>query len=231
MLVQADASGLEWRILVLLSRDPIGIKEIQEGQDIHKNNQISLNLPDRLTAKKFLFRTIYRGSGWAFARDNEFRHISSDPEFWDNKNAEFYRKYGGIDRCHQTWAVQAANTRMLSGPSGRSWRIDPKPNGDTPWTTLTNYPVQGTAADLMTLARVSLRNRLKTGKLQSLLISTVHDSLVADVCRSEVDKVKELMYNTFNDLPKNISKFWGIESPIPFPCEIKVGHNLGDMSE
>jgi hypothetical protein len=62
-----------------------------------------------------------------------------------------------------------------------------------------------------------------------MLISTVHDSLVADVCKKELDIVIEMMYNAFNDLPKNMKKFWGIETPIPFPCEVKYGPNLGEM--
>jgi len=229
MLVVCDASQLEWRILLLLSGDQVGIREIVEGQDVHGNNQKELKLPSRLIAKIFLFRTIFRGSGWAFAKDNDFRHISDDPKFWDERNEAFYRKYWEIDRCHQTWAMQVMKNHFMSGPSGATWEISPKEDGNIPWTQLTNYPVQGTAADLMSIARVSLRNRLRAGKLQSFLTSTVHDSLIVDGPASELDKVAELMYNTFYSLVPNMKKLWGIESPIPFPCEVKYGPNQGDL--
>lgn len=231
MLIACDASALEWRILALLSNDQVAIEELNSGADVHSLNQAELQLPTRLIAKIFLFRTIYRGSGWAFSKDNDFKHVSTDPDFWDKKNEVFYRKYGGINKCHQEWAVRVSTQKTLIGPSGREWAIPLKADGSLPWTTLTNYPVQGTGADLMALARVSLRNRLKTGKLQSLLISTVHDSLVIDSPKQDIDKVIGMCYNVFDDLPKNVKKFWGMESPIKFPCEIKVGHNLGEMEK
>ena len=229
MLIQADASGLEWRILLLLSGDRVGISEILSGEDTHAKNQLELKLPSRLIAKIFLFRTIFRGSGWAFAKDNDFRHISSDPKYWDERNEAFYRKYWEIDKCHQTWAMQVMKNHSLQGPSGSSWEISPKFDGSIPWTQLANYPVQGTAADLMSIARVSLKNRLQGGRLDSLLISTVHDSLIVDGPHSELDIIAEMMYNTFDNLVPNMKKLWGIESPIPFPCEVKYGPNLGDM--
>ena len=43
MIIQADASQLEWRVLLELSRDPVGIQEVQERQDTHTNNQVAEN--------------------------------------------------------------------------------------------------------------------------------------------------------------------------------------------
>jgi len=88
---------------------------------------------------------------------------------------------------------------------------------------------QGTGADLLAIARVSLRNRLKTGKLRSLLISTVHDSIIADVPEEEKEIVVNMMHETFKSLPANMKKLWGIDSPIPFPAEVKIGTNLKDL--
>ena len=163
--------------------------------------------------------------------DNEFKHVSTDPDFWDKKNEGFYSKYSEIDQCHQRWKSQVMNGKKIIGPSGREWQIPPRDDGSVPWTTLTNYPVQGTGADLMAIARVSLRNRLKTGKLKSQLISTVHDSLVADCPPEEKEAVAEAMYKTFDNLLPNMKKLWNVDSPIPFPCEIKIGNNLGEMSK
>jgi len=142
VLIQCDSVGLEWRILTLLSGDQTAIDEINSGADIHSLNQAELALPSRLIAKKFLFRTIYRGSGYAFSKDNEFKHVSVDPKFWDKKNEGFYRKYAGIDQCHHKWKVQVMNGKRILGPSGREWTIDPRSDGEPPWTTLTNYPVK-----------------------------------------------------------------------------------------
>lgn len=231
MLIQCDASGLEWRILVLLSGDKTAIEEINSGADIHSLNQAALELPSRLIAKKFLFRTIYKGSGYAFAMDNEFKHVSKDPDFWDAKNEGFFSKYWEIDQCHQRWKSKVMNGQPIVGPSGREWMISRKPDGSPPWTTLTNYPVQGTGADIMAIARVSLRNRLRSGKSKSLLINTVHDSIIVDAPKEEITMVAGKMHESFEALVPNMHKLWGIESPIPFPCEIKIGKNLGAMTK
>ena len=97
------------------------------------------------------------------------------------------------------------------------------------WTVFTNYPVQGTGADLMALARVSLRRRLILGNYRSLLVSTVHDDIKLDCPDDEVEAVGQLVYKVFDDIPLNLKKLWGINLPIPFPCEVKIGHNLADM--
>ena len=64
-----------------------------------------------------------------------------------------------------------------------------------------------------------------------MLINTVHDSIYVDTENAGLDFVVESMYNTFDDLPKNIEKLWGIKCPIAFPGEVKIGHNLGEMEK
>ena len=231
MQVQCDASQLEWRMALLLSRDEVGIEELKQGQDVHGLNQVAFVLPERLIAKRFLFRTIFRGSGWAFANDNDFKHVSNDPDFWDEKNKLFYKKYKGLDQCHTQWAQLVASRTPIRGPTGREWMIKLNDDGSIPWTVLSNYPVQGTSADLMSVARVSLKRRVNSSGLKCSVVSTVHDSIVVDSPKENVDKVAGMMYSVFDDLPKNMKKLWGIDSPIAFPCEVKVGLSLGEMEK
>lgn len=242
MLVQCDAAQLEWRVLAWLSGDPIAIEELNEGLDTHTRNQEAFNLPSRLISKIYLFRTIYRGSGWSFANDPDFMHVSDDPAFWDGINEKFYKKYKGTDKWHNSLAQLVASHKPIISPLGREWLILPKQverlnryTGQTtvefkiPWTVLTNYPVQGTGNDLMAVARVSVLRRMRKLGLRSLLISTVHDSIVIDCVPEEVDTVVDLLYAVFDDLPKNLKKLWSVNVPIAFPCEVKVGPNLKDM--
>lgn len=233
MLVQCDASQLEWRMAVDLSQDRVGITEISNGLDTHSINQEAFSLPSRLIAKIYLFRTIFRGSGYAFAKDPEFRHVSDSPEFWDEVNEKFYRKYNGLDRKHKQWAERVITGQPIEGPTGRFWSIpmgtDRFGNPTVPWTTLTNYPVQGTSNDVMAIARVSLRNRLQKAGVKALLVSTVHDSIVTDT--TEVDKVSKMMYDVFRDIPKNALKLFGWKMNVPYACEVKIGENLTDMEK
>jgi hypothetical protein len=56
MLIQTDASQLEWRCALELSKEYVGINEIVSGEDTHAKNQTAFGLPSRLIAKIFLFR-------------------------------------------------------------------------------------------------------------------------------------------------------------------------------
>lgn len=235
MLVAADASQLEWRTLVELSRDPIAISEIVEGQDTHSLNQEAFGLPSRLIAKIYLFRTIYRGSGYSFANDPAFMHVSKDPKFWDQVAGKFYSKYKGIDDCHLAWSQSVVRGEPLVGPTGRMWDItlseDKWGNIKIPWTILTNYPVQGTGADVMMIARISFARRLKMSGIPALLISTVHDSIVVD-CKSQyVQDVVNLFYHVFDDLVKNLNNIFNINWVVPLTCEVKVGMDMLNMKK
>lgn len=231
MLIQADASGLEWRVLLELAQDQIGISEIVNGENTHSLNQAAFNLPSRLISKKYLFRTIFRGSGYSFANDPDFMHVSSDPGYWDNVNKLFYEKYFTIDECHNKWKELVFNGQPIVGPLGREWSINPfNKYGKINWTVFTNYPVQGTGADVMALARVSFFRRLQKLNLKEiLLISSVHDSIVVDAPACHLDLVAKLFFEVFADLQVNIYKLFQYEWKTPLTCEVKYGMNMKEM--
>lgn len=235
MLLQADASQLqlEWRTILQLANDQVGIQEIIGGEDTHAKNQTAFDLPSRLIAKIFLFRTIFRGSGWSFANDPDFMHVSSSSKFWDGMNEKFYKKYKGIDECHSKWKDIIVAGKPLQGPMGRSWTIpmgrDYKGELKVPWTTLSNYPVQGTGADVMMMARIMAYKRIKQAKIDCLFRSTVHDSIVLDCYVKDLQKLKEIFEQVFADLPKEIKKIFGYEWIVPMACECKYGINMKDM--
>lgn len=234
-LLQADASQLEWRTAIELSRDPIGLQEIIEGQDTHSLNQVAFQLPSRLIAKVYLFRTIFRGSGWAFANDNEFMHVSSSAKFWDGVNEKFYKKYNGLDQQHNIWKDLVLSGKPIVGPLGREWLIPltfvPGKDFKIPWTLLSNYPVQGTGADVMMIARISAFNRIKALGIPCKFISTVHDSIVCDVPSSHLQQVANIFYEVFDDLIKNIWKLFKYEWVVPLACEVKYGPNMKDCTK
>lgn len=166
-------------------------------------------------------------------------HVSKDPKFWDGIGEKFYGKYFGIDNCHKEWADMVVQGLPLVGPLGREWSIPMKRNKRTgdleiPWTVLTNYPVQGTGADIMMLARISFARRLKILPLNGtvIMISTVHDSVVVDASDvSDVQTVVNLFHQVFDDIPKNIKKLFGYTWNVPMDCECKVGPNMLAMEK
>lgn len=230
MFVKVDAAQIEWRTALESSLDPVGIAEILNNEDVHANNQIAFSLPERLVAKRFLFRTIFRGSGWAFANDPDFMHVSTDPAYWDGQNEKFYKKYKGLDACHFKWAELVKQGKPIVGPLGRSWSIPMKEGFKIPWTTLANYPVQGLAADVMMFVRISAYKRIKAAGYPCKWVATVHDDIKVDVPSEHVQQTTDIFHSCFDDLPKNIYKVFGYEWTVPMSCEAKAGMNLKNMT-
>lgn len=235
MLVGVDVSQLEWRSILQLSQDQTGIKEVLEGQDTHSLNQEAFKLPSRLISKIYLFRTIFRGSGYAFSVDPDFMHVSSSPAYWDNINEKFYQKYSGIDSIHQVWRETVVQGKPIQGPTGRAWTInilrDYRGELKIPMPTLTNYPVQGTGADVVMVARLSFARRLKASGIPALLVSTVHDSIFVDCEKKYVQAIVNLFYQVFDDLAVNVSRTFKMDWNVPLACECKVGMNMLNMEK
>jgi len=230
MIIQADAKALEWWTAVWLSQDEIGLNEIVNGLDLHTENQKAFGLPSRLIAKKYLFRTIYRGSAYAFSKDPEFMTTSSSITFWEGIGDKFFTKYAGLNKKHKDWAQQVARGQPIVGPQGREWFFDMKRNfrGDLelPWTTLTNYPVQGTGHDIMAIIRVCFAKRFKRAGIRGRLIGTIHDSILVDVEDQEVERTIKLFEDSFADMPTNFERMFGVKPNIPLACECHYGPTM-----
>ena len=234
-LLQIDASQLEWRTALELSDDQVGIQEVLDGADAHSLNQVAFSLPSRLIAKIYLFRTIFRGSGYAFSMDNDFMHVSADSKYWDAVNEKFYKKYEGLNKQHQVWKDLVVSGKVIESPLGRSWKIEmgrtPRGELKIPWTTLTNYPVQGTGADIMMLVRISFFKRVKAAGIPCKLRSTVHDSILVDTPTEYMQRLVDIAYQVFDDLQANIWKIYKYKWTVPMTCECKYGVNMKDMTK
>lgn len=234
MLLQADAKQLEWVGASYLSQDEVAIREIWDEVDQHADNQQRFGLPDRLTAKTFVFRLIYGGSAYSYANDPNFKHIGNEV-FWQDIIDQFYSKYKGLKLWHDTIYTTAIRDRKLVMPTGRVYEYESEiRNGRVihPRTKILNYPVQGLGADLMAIARVSLRNRLKH-KEGIQLVNTVHDSIIIDY-DSTIQDTQELVNvvdTCFNDVPKNFQKLFGVEFNLPMRVECEVGTDWGNMEK
>lgn len=233
MLVKVDAKQLEWRTALELSRDETGIQEVFDNADQHEDNRQRFGLPSRLIAKTFLFRLIYGGSAFAYAKDFNFARVSSDETFWQRVIDSTYDKYRGLAKWHEDIVAHVQQHKILTVPSGRSYYYEPEFNGRTfkwPRTKILNYPVQGFSADLMQIARISAFNRLKD---KCLFINTVHDDIQIDV-DNDPDKLYTIcttLEQVFRDIPMNVKRIYGYEMVVPMAGEVSFGNNLLDLVE
>lgn len=231
MLIVADAKQLEFRVAAYLSQDKVAIEEILYNVDQHSDNQKRFNLPSRLIAKTFVFRLLYGGSAYAYASDPTFKDVGYNKDQWQQVIDEFYNKYKGIKAWHDTIVKEATSSGRLVSPTGRVYTFQME--GDKwPITKIKNYVVQGLAADLMSIARVSCWNRLKQEK-DIKFINTVHDSIVLDVDRT-IEGCYNIIYTlekVFEDIPLNFKKLFKTEFNVPLKGEISYGLNLKELNE
>lgn len=234
MLVNIDVKSLEIVVAAYLSQDPILMEELNQGIDLHEDNRTRFKLPTRLIAKVLGFRILYGGTEHSFARDPDFTTVSSKKEYWAKAIEAYYTKYQGIKDWHTRLVQEATTTGQIVSPTGRVFYYQPKTTiwgTEWPITTIKNYIVQGTGADLVTIARVSLFNRMKTLNLKSKLIMTVHDSIVIDCPDTEWEQVAQLALQCVNDVPKNFKRLFGKEFNLGLNAEILYGNNLEEMKE
>jgi DNA polymerase-1 len=233
MLINADVKSLEVVVAAQLSGDKVLCQEIIGKQDIHENNRSAFGLPSRLIAKVFKFRLIYGGSAYSYAHDPDFMAVSADEKFWQNVIDNYYKKYYGIAAWHKELIYEAQSTGRLVIPSGRYYPITPDHSKRNPWplTVIKNYPVQGFGADLVKLARLRANQLLEDAAIEALLVSTIHDSIVADCPEKNVEAVGRILLQSVMEVPKLCKQIWDYDFKLPLTAEVQVGHNKADMEE
>lgn len=233
MIIQADVKGLEVVVAAWLSQDPVLIHELKSGIDIHGENQKAFNLPERVIAKILKFRILYGGNEYSFVNDPDFMIVSKKEAYWKEVIDKYYTKYRGIAKWHNDIIREVSNTSCLTTPFGRTYKWDLKKNGQfkLPTTEIKNYPVQGTGADIVAIARVSLFRRMRAMGLKSLLINTVHDSIVFDAIDNEVATIVKLLKEVFRDLPSNIERIFKVVFNLEINVEILVGNDMYNLGE
>jgi len=239
MIINADVKSLEWISYLFLSQDKNGIAEWLEFvdnpklNDIHTKNQKDLKLISRLISKIFLFRCIYRGPAFAYAHDPDFSQVSTSQKFWQKVIDNFFEKYHGLNAKHIE-LIQEVTTRGFNvSPFGRVHEHTQRQTVRGPeWNIpdICNHINQGCGADVMAVARVSFANRWFKSGLEGLLISTVHDSIVLDVPEKNVMAAKEMVDETFRDMPKSISAAFKVDWNLPLLCEVGYGPNMKDLT-
>lgn len=235
MILKGDASQLEWRTYVEWSRDPVGIQEIKDGVDVHSINQDAFALPERVIAKIFLFRWIYWGPAYAYANDPDFMKTSASEKFWQEVIDRANEKYNTLYNFQLDMIRRVQNGEIIQIPSGRQYQFELKETKrgyEWPVRDIVNWPNQGFANDLMTIARVSLRNRLRTfpeyeqGRIK--LFNTVHDDIEVDVDNDPnlCYNVSVTMENVFRDIPRNFEKIYKKDFITPLAGEVSFDVNL-----
>lgn len=224
VIVSADYSQIELRIMAHISGDANMLKAFADGEDIHRATAAEIfgvsladvNSEQRRYAKVINFGLIYGMSAFGLAGNLGVERSAA--QMYIDK---YFQRFSGVKQYMD-------ETRMLAKEQGyvetvfgrRLWLPEiNSPNGPRRQgaeRAAINAPMQGTAADLIKLAMIAVQGWLETEKLATKMIMQVHDELVLEVPESELALVKEKL----PQLMANVA-----ELKVPLLAEVGVGSN------
>ena len=219
-IFSADYSQVELRVMAHLSQDKALIQALNNGEDIHTftaKNIFNIHkdedvLPEmRRTAKIVNFGIMY-GAG-PFRLSQEL-----DVPFGEAKKIKdaYFSKYKGIEDYIAKSKLLIKSEKSVQTLLGRKravWDSDSqnKIRRDAAERMAINMPIQGTAAEMIKIAMIKIYKDLKDNNLKSKLILQVHDELLLEVHKDEVDYISEMVI-------KNMKKAIELDVPIEIDC-------------
>jgi len=225
ILLSADYSQIELRIMAHFSKDPVLVEAFRHGEDIHARTAqevfgvgpLAQTAEHRRAAKAINFGIIYGLSAFGLAQQLGI----GQKEAAQFINAYFTR-YRGVKQYLDNVLVETRKTGMAKTLFGR---IRPISEINAPQMQLRNFaertalnsPLQGTAADLIKLAMIRISDKLRG--LQARMLLQVHDELVFEAPPDEVDQVRKLAKVEM----ESVHKF-----DVPLLVEAGVGDNWRD---
>lgn len=226
VIVSADYSQIELRIMAHLSGDKTLIAAFQNGEDVHRRTAAEVfgTAPENVSpeqrryAKTINFGLIYGMGQYGLAKSLGIDNLSAK-NFIDR----YFARYPGVAEYMQRAKEQAAAQgyvetlfgRRLYLPDIRNKNANARAGAER---AAINAPMQGTASDLIKRAMIDVSRWLVSDDLKSKLIMQVHDELVLEVVETELDFVKE-------KLPQIMAKVGGGLLDVPLVAEVGVGEN------
>ena len=228
ILLSADYSQIELRIMAHFSQDPVLVEAFRSGEDIHARTAQEvfnvgplLQTPDhRRAAKAINFGIIYGLSAFGLAKQLGIAQKEAAQFI-----GAYFTRYRGVKQYLDNILVETRKTSVAKTLFGR---IRPMPEINSPQVQLRNFaertalnsPLQGTAADLIKMAMIAIDRRLREEKLESRMILQVHDELLFEVPLKEKEAVESLVRHEM----ENVYKL-----AVPLVVEICAGLNWRDM--
>jgi DNA polymerase-1 len=228
ILLSADYSQIELRVMAHFSNDPVLIDAFRNGEDIHARTAqevfgvgpMAQNAEHRRAAKAINFGIIYGLSAFGLAQQLGIRQKEAAQFI----NAYFTR-YSGVKKFLDKILTDTRKTGVAKTLFGR---IRPIPEINSPQAqlrsfaerTALNSPLQGTAADLIKLAMISIDRRLAAEKFEAKMILQVHDELLFETPPKEKGKLEKLVREEMECVHK---------LAVPLVVEICSGPNWRDL--
>ena len=224
VLLAADYSQIELRIIAALSEEDTMISAFKNGEDIHASTASKVfNVPieevtreQRSNAKTVNFGIIYGVSAFGLSNQTDLSR-SEAKELIDtyyktypklrnyiSEQVDFAREHGYVQtvlgRRRYLKDINAGN-QVVRGAAERN---------------AVNAPIQGSAADIIKIAMINIHKKLSEGKYKTKMLLQVHDELVFDCYKPELDEMKQLIKSEMENAYK---------LSVPLDVEVGIGEN------
>jgi DNA polymerase-1 len=201
VLVDADYSQIELRLLASLSGDEIMCSAFNEGEDIHRRtaakvfgvNEDAVTHKMRSIAKTVNFSIIYGISDYGLATDLGigYKEAGTLIKEYENQFPGIMKYLNGLkENGEKNGFVETefGRKRILSELKSQNRNVR-----NFGFRAAMNTPIQGTAADIIKIAMIRVDERLRREGLKSRLILQIHDELLVETAKDEVEKVKSIL--------------------------------------
>ena len=225
VILSADYSQIELRLIAEIAKDDAMLEAFTQGLDIHtataaKVYQVPLEevtKEQRYNAKTINFSIIY-GAG----AQNLSRQLGIKAAEAKKLIESYFEQYKGLKIYMSATIAQAREDGFVTTLMGRKRFLrDINSRNQLARSNeermAINTPIQGSAADMIKMAMINIHNRLREQQLKTRLILQVHDELLLDVPKNEIDQVKNILSHEMRNAIPNLT--------VPIEISMGIGNN------
>lgn len=229
LLLSADYSQIELRILAHLSQDESLITAFRNNEDIHTHtaadifdiDQDLISRQMRRMAKMINFGIIYGMSSYGLARN-----LGIGREEAEKYIHNYFRRYQGVRRYIEKEKEEARRNGYVVTLLNRRRFLDGINSPDKNIREFNeriaiNAPIQGSAADLIKLAMIKISESFKKKKFKSKLLLQIHDELIFEIYKRELEEAKFITKEFMEH---------SLELSVPLQVNLKTGYNWAELS-
>ncbi len=227
LILSIDYSQIELRVMAHLSKDPILLEIFEQGHDVHAETASrifkvpagELTVGNRSTAKMVNYGLAY-GMGAPGLAERLNIPIGEAQEVMD----AYFEQFQGVADFLDKVVTQAYADGFTTTLFGRRRYLAELGSGNPRVRAIgerqaLNAPIQGTAADIMKLAMIAVDEALAAAPLEAEMILTVHDELVFEVPKSDIEPTAELVSNAMTRVTELV---------VPLEVDVSYGENWAD---
>jgi DNA polymerase-1 len=229
LLLSADYSQIDLRVLAHVSGDPTLIETFEAGVDIHARTAseifkvpvVDVTAELRYRAKAVNFGIVYGISDFGLARDTGVSRTEAREYI-----ANYLDSYPGVRRYMKEIVETGRDLGYVSTILGRRRYLPDLLSSNRMVRSFAermalNTPIQGSSADIIKLAMLNIYRALKVGNLKSRMILQVHDDLLLEVWADELNQVAYLVKECMEN---------ACQLKVPLVAAVKIGLNWYDMN-